>query len=155
MTATTALPPIGGTHVNGRKVPHLDVLRLIAAGATSDAIAHALGTPRDTVDGHVRALLSFFNARCRAELVHRAHEEGVLSSTPRPPVTSAAEPPPLTPRQLAYVAGCAANTFRRHARTGNPVQDRRATLWPAVAAAAVEAVREVDRAQHQPRREAS
>jgi DNA-binding CsgD family transcriptional regulator len=56
----------------------LDVLRHLAAGHSTERIAHALGISVDTVRNHVRGLLLGLDAHSRLEAVMRAHELGLV-----------------------------------------------------------------------------
>lgn len=56
----------------------LCVLRLIAAGHTSDRIAEELHVSYSTVKTHVEQILQRLDAHSRAQAVHIAHQRGLL-----------------------------------------------------------------------------
>ena len=68
------LPPpqrAASPHLTPRQ---LDVLRRLAAGQSTDAMAGALGVSKETVRNHVRGLLGRLDAHSRLEAVMRGHE---------------------------------------------------------------------------------
>lgn len=56
----------------------LAILRLIAAGRTTDQIAEQLGVSRNTIRDHVRMILLKFNVSDRAHAVALAMREGLI-----------------------------------------------------------------------------
>jgi PAS domain S-box-containing protein len=56
----------------------LDVLRHLAAGHSTERIAHALGIATETVRNHVRAILDRLEVHNRLEAVIRAHELSLI-----------------------------------------------------------------------------
>jgi DNA-binding NarL/FixJ family response regulator len=56
----------------------LDILRRIAAGRSTDAIAHECWLTRTTVRNHVAAILRRLDAHSRVEAVARARELGLI-----------------------------------------------------------------------------
>jgi DNA-binding CsgD family transcriptional regulator len=56
----------------------LDVLRHLAAGHSTERIAHALGIATETVRNHVRAILERLDVHNRLEAVIRAHELSLI-----------------------------------------------------------------------------
>lgn len=61
-----------------------EVLELVAAGATNEAVGLALVVSRDTVKSHVSSILRKLNASSRAEAVARYHQLRALDDGPRP-----------------------------------------------------------------------
>lgn len=55
-----------------------EVLRLVAAGLLNKQIAGVLGISKNTVDNHVRALLSRLDAANRQACVRIARQRGLL-----------------------------------------------------------------------------
>lgn len=55
-----------------------EVLRLLAKGVTTAAIAEQLGISRTTVNNHVQHILSKFNAHSRLEAIRRAEHAGLI-----------------------------------------------------------------------------
>jgi DNA-binding CsgD family transcriptional regulator len=70
LAASTSTP-----HLTPRQ---LDVLRHLAAGHSTERIAHALGIATETVRNHVRAILDRLDAHNRLEAVIRAHELNLI-----------------------------------------------------------------------------
>jgi DNA-binding CsgD family transcriptional regulator len=64
-------PAEASPHLTPRQ---LDVLRHLALGHSTDAIARSLGISRETVRNHVRGLLGRLRVHSRLEAVMRAHE---------------------------------------------------------------------------------
>jgi DNA-binding CsgD family transcriptional regulator len=56
----------------------LDVLHHLAAGHSTETIAHALGIASDTVRNHIRGILSNLDVHTRLEAVIRGHELGLV-----------------------------------------------------------------------------
>jgi DNA-binding NarL/FixJ family response regulator len=56
----------------------LDVVRLVAQGATNPRVAHELYVSESTVKYHLRAAMRKLGARDRTELVYRASAKGLL-----------------------------------------------------------------------------
>ena len=56
----------------------MDVLRHLAAGHSTSAIARALGISIDTVRNHIRGVLARLGAHTRLEAVIRAHDLGLV-----------------------------------------------------------------------------
>jgi DNA-binding CsgD family transcriptional regulator len=56
----------------------LDVLQHLAAGHSTERIAHALGIAPETVRNHIRGILSSLDVHTRLEAVIRGHELGVV-----------------------------------------------------------------------------
>jgi excisionase family DNA binding protein len=75
-SAVLVPPDMTGGVLTGRE---RDVLRLIAAGRTDQAIADALFLSRRTVNGHVAHLLAKLDVGTRHEAVTRGHELGLLA----------------------------------------------------------------------------
>jgi DNA-binding NarL/FixJ family response regulator len=55
-----------------------EVLRLLAKGVTTAAIAERLGISRTTVNNHVQHILSKLNAHSRLEAIRRAEHAGLI-----------------------------------------------------------------------------
>jgi PAS domain S-box-containing protein len=55
-----------------------EVLRLLAAGLTTEAIAQQLGVARETVRNHIRGLLKRLGVHSRLEAVVEARQRGLL-----------------------------------------------------------------------------
>ena len=70
-----------------RRVPHgpsereVEIVRLLASGATTEEIAHALGISPRTVESHVRRMFDRYGAVSRAELAALATREGWVDDT--------------------------------------------------------------------------
>lgn len=78
----------------------LQLLGMLTAGITDEAIAHQLGIGARTVQRRVRALYDRLGARSRSQAVLRATALGWLparTDTQTPPPAHAAEPPEATP----------------------------------------------------------
>jgi DNA-binding NarL/FixJ family response regulator len=56
----------------------LEVLRLLAKGATTGAIANQLHISRTTVNNHIQRLLHKLNAHSRLEAIRRAERAGLI-----------------------------------------------------------------------------
>ncbi len=56
----------------------LDVLRHLAAGHSTERIAHSLGISSETVRNHIRGILDRLDVHTRLEAVIRAHELGLV-----------------------------------------------------------------------------
>jgi DNA-binding NarL/FixJ family response regulator len=54
------------------------VLRRLASGQSTEAMAHALGVSKETVRNHVRGLLAGLGVHSRLEAVMRGHELGLV-----------------------------------------------------------------------------
>jgi PAS domain S-box-containing protein len=67
--------PSSQVHLTARQ---LEVLRLLARGASTDEIAAGLHLSRETVRNHVRRILRALGAHSRLEAVAIAHEQGLL-----------------------------------------------------------------------------
>ncbi|MEW6731136.1 MAG: LuxR C-terminal-related transcriptional regulator [Acidobacteriota bacterium] len=61
----------------------LDVLNLLAKGASSDNIANELYISRTTVNNHIQHILHKLNAHSRLEAIRRAELAGLLSLKPK------------------------------------------------------------------------
>jgi DNA-binding CsgD family transcriptional regulator len=75
-----------GGNVAGLTQRELEVLRLLVAGRSNQAIAEALFISRDTARTHVSNIFRKLDVRSRAEAVDRAHRLGLLS--PLPPTST-------------------------------------------------------------------
>jgi DNA-binding CsgD family transcriptional regulator len=74
--AAGPVPATGATpHLTPRQ---LDVLRHLAAGHSTEAIAKALGISTETVRNHVRGILERLDVHSRLEAVIRAHALGLI-----------------------------------------------------------------------------
>ena len=62
-------------HLTARQ---LDVLRYLAAGHSTEAIAGKLGISIDTVRNHIRAIMGRLGVHSRLEAVIRAHDLGLV-----------------------------------------------------------------------------
>jgi DNA-binding CsgD family transcriptional regulator len=71
-----------GINAAGLTQRELDVLQLLVAGRSNQAIAEALFISRDTARTHVANIFRKFDVRTRAEAVDHAHRRGLLSSLP-------------------------------------------------------------------------
>jgi DNA-binding CsgD family transcriptional regulator len=71
-------PPAASTSTPHLTPRQLDVLRHLAAGHSTERIAHALGIATETVRNHVRAILDRLDAHNRLEAVIRAHELNLI-----------------------------------------------------------------------------
>jgi DNA-binding NarL/FixJ family response regulator len=60
-----------------------DILGLMAAGLTDDAIARALGISRRTVQKHISELAEVLGARTRFQIALLAAERGLVGTQPR------------------------------------------------------------------------
>jgi DNA-binding CsgD family transcriptional regulator len=69
-----------GISAAGLTQRELDVLRLLVAGRSNQAIAEELFISRDTVRTHVANIFRKLGVRTRAEAVDHAHRHGLLSS---------------------------------------------------------------------------
>jgi DNA-binding CsgD family transcriptional regulator len=68
-------PRVASPHLTPRQ---LDVLRRLASGQSTEAMAHALGVSKETVRNHVRGLLAGLGVHSRLEAVMRGHELGLV-----------------------------------------------------------------------------
>ena len=68
-------PALGSVPVTPRQ---MDVLRHLAQGHSTAAIAEKLGIATETVRNHVRAIIARLGVHTRLEAVIRAHELGIL-----------------------------------------------------------------------------
>ena len=68
--------PTGASHVH-LTPRQLQVLKLLAAGGTTDRISKELNISTDTVRNHVRDLLRALGVHSRVQAVVRAHELGI------------------------------------------------------------------------------
>jgi DNA-binding CsgD family transcriptional regulator len=75
-----------GINAAGLTQRELDVLRLLVAGRSNQAIAAALFISRDTARTHVANIFRKLDVRTRAEAVDHAHRHGLLS--PLPPAST-------------------------------------------------------------------
>lgn len=80
-----ALPDETPAHVRkyaGQKItmtPALwETLKLVAAGASTPAIAEEFGIPVERAKDRVKRLLAYFDARDRMEIVVRCYREGIM-----------------------------------------------------------------------------
>lgn len=64
--------PINSSNINGIRV---DILKLVAAGKTDQAIGHELGYTARTVGAYISRMLVLLWAVDRASLVTRAYQE--------------------------------------------------------------------------------
>jgi PAS domain S-box-containing protein len=72
--------PRPATSVQTRLTPRqLEVLRLLAAGASTDDIARELVVVRETVRNHIRQILFALRAHSRLEAVIKARREGLVT----------------------------------------------------------------------------
>jgi DNA-binding CsgD family transcriptional regulator len=71
-----------GIHASGLTPRELDVLRLIVAGCSNQAIADELFISRDTARTHVANIFRKLDVGTRAEATDYAHRHGLLSSSP-------------------------------------------------------------------------
>jgi DNA-binding CsgD family transcriptional regulator len=79
LAGPVADPPLPATGEAPVLTPRqMDVLRHLAAGHSTSAIAHALGISIDTVRNHVRGVLARLGAHTRLEAVIRAHDLGLV-----------------------------------------------------------------------------
>jgi DNA-binding CsgD family transcriptional regulator len=80
----TRLAAVRHTEVNaaGLTQRELDVLRLLVAGRSNQAIADELFISRDTARTHVANIFRKLDVRTRAEAVDHTHRHGLLSSMP-------------------------------------------------------------------------
>lgn len=77
--ANPADEPITASIDNRQLTPRqLDVLRYLAAGHSTDAIAAKLGISIETVRNHVRGIMERLAVHSRLEAVIRAHELGLV-----------------------------------------------------------------------------
>jgi DNA-binding CsgD family transcriptional regulator len=77
--ANPADEPITASIDNRQLTPRqLDVLRYLAAGHSTDAIAAKLGISIETVRNHVRGIMARLAVHSRLEAVIRAHELGLV-----------------------------------------------------------------------------
>lgn len=74
MNATTR-SPAREVNLTGRE---LEVLRLLAKGATTEAIAGQLHISRTTVNNHIQHILHKLNAHTRLEAIRRAEHAGLI-----------------------------------------------------------------------------
>lgn len=72
--------PTPSPSLTGRE---LEVLGLIAEGASTTEVRHRLGVSEHTVRTHVRNVLGKLGAHNRVEAVSRAHDQGLLGSARR------------------------------------------------------------------------
>jgi DNA-binding NarL/FixJ family response regulator len=56
----------------------IEILRLLAKGHTTEAIADALHISRTTVNNHIQSILRKLNAHTRLEAIRRAEHAGLL-----------------------------------------------------------------------------
>jgi DNA-binding CsgD family transcriptional regulator len=68
-------PRAASPHLTPRQ---LDVLRRLASGQSTEAMADALGVSKETVRNHVRGLLAGLGVHSRLEAVMRGHELGLV-----------------------------------------------------------------------------
>lgn len=61
----------------------LEVLHLMAHGASTTEIRHRLGISEHTVRSHVRTVLSKLGAHSRVEAIRRAHDHGLVRASAR------------------------------------------------------------------------
>jgi DNA-binding CsgD family transcriptional regulator len=71
-----------GIHASGLTQRELDVLRLVVAGCSNQAIADELFISRDTARTHVANIFRKLDVGTRAEATDYAHRHGLLSSSP-------------------------------------------------------------------------
>ena len=71
-----------GINAAGLTQRELDVLRLIVAGRSNQAIADELFISRETARTHVANIFRKLDVGTRAEAVDHAHRHGLLSSVP-------------------------------------------------------------------------
>jgi DNA-binding CsgD family transcriptional regulator len=71
-----------GIHASGLTQRELDVLRLVVAGRSNQAIADELFISRDTARTHVANIFRKLDVGTRAEATDYAHRHGLLSSSP-------------------------------------------------------------------------
>ena len=77
--AISAKPPVPMQDAARRLTPRQrDVLRLLAAGATTDQIADELHIARETVRNHVRGVLAELRVHSRVEAIAAARAAGLL-----------------------------------------------------------------------------
>ena len=77
--AISAKPPVPTQDATRRLTPRqLDVLRLLAAGGTTDQIADRLHIARETVRNHVRGVLAELRVHSRVEAIAAARAAGLL-----------------------------------------------------------------------------
>jgi PAS domain S-box-containing protein len=77
--ADPAADPVAASTPSPHLTPRqMDVLRHLAAGHSTERIAHALGIATETVRNHVRAILERLDVHNRLEAVIRAHELGLI-----------------------------------------------------------------------------
>jgi DNA-binding CsgD family transcriptional regulator len=77
--AISAKPPVPIADAARRLTPRQrDVLRLLAAGATTDQIADELHIARETVRNHVRGVLAELRVHSRVEVIAAARAAGLL-----------------------------------------------------------------------------
>jgi DNA-binding CsgD family transcriptional regulator len=77
--AISAKPPVPIADAARRLTPRQrDVLRLLAAGATTDQIADELHIARETVRNHVRGVLAELRVHSRVEAIAAGRAAGLL-----------------------------------------------------------------------------
>jgi PAS domain S-box-containing protein len=77
--AISAKPPVPTPDAVRRLTPRQrDVLRLLAAGSTTDQIADELHIARETVRNHIRGVLSELRVHSRVEAIAAARSAGLL-----------------------------------------------------------------------------
>jgi DNA-binding NarL/FixJ family response regulator len=85
--ATISAEPAAGAETAAERVGltarELDVLRLVASGATNREIGHALYISQKTVSVHVSRILAKLDARTRVEAAGLAHRLGLLDDDVR------------------------------------------------------------------------
>jgi PAS domain S-box-containing protein len=74
MVATTR-SPAREANLTGRE---LEILRLLAKGATTEAVAEQLHISRTTVNNHIQHILHKLNAHTRLEAIRRAEHAGLI-----------------------------------------------------------------------------
>lgn len=70
----------------------LDVLLLMCEGLSNKIIAYRLALSENTVRNHVAAILRFFGCNTRTSAVLQAQRQGLVQTTPNPPLMPAVLP---------------------------------------------------------------
>jgi DNA-binding NarL/FixJ family response regulator len=62
----------------------MDILRQLMLGLSNKAIAHKLGTSRETIKSHVKAIVRKLDASSRTEAAAITQRRGIVQEEPEP-----------------------------------------------------------------------
>jgi DNA-binding NarL/FixJ family response regulator len=85
-----ALAPLVASRIAVRKKQptltsrEMDILRQLTLGLSNKAIAHKLGTSRETIKSHVKAIMRKLDASSRTEAAAIAQRRGIVQEQPEP-----------------------------------------------------------------------